>query len=294
MSDLTPEAAISQTVDTAVETTTDAAIADVQPVEAGPAAEVAPAPETPAEAPTEADFLASLPDDLRGQVQKFKTGADLAKGYVDLQSFIGKKIDQLTPEEIAGLRGRPDSQDDYTLPESLSKDEEFAGWFKGTSHELGLTKEQAAGLTDSFVKINEAKHAEAMKRVEAEQEQLISDIKREFGSGYESKIALAKRAAEHFGGKELLNYFKETGVDANTNILKAFHRIGQDMLEQSMVSGNDSQNFGPSLPEVQQKIVKNLSNKEFMKTLSNPTAPGHTSAKQTMERLYEQQAKLKG
>jgi hypothetical protein len=110
--------------------------------------------------------FAALDEDTRGWLQT-KGLADvdaLAKSARESEKLLGSMVKlpgkDATPEEreaFLNKLGRPEKADGYQftvpkdLPEALPYDGERAKVFAGKAHELGLTKEQAAGLHDWFM-----------------------------------------------------------------------------------------------------------------------------------------------
>src|SRR4051812_21475757 len=61
-------------------------------------------------------WLDTLPDDLKQSkpLQNFKTAEDLAKSYVNLNSLLGKRYQEMSPDElnkVQAILGKPESQD---------------------------------------------------------------------------------------------------------------------------------------------------------------------------------------
>lgn len=244
-----------------------------------------------AEEKTEAhSFLDSLTEELRENkaLKNFKDVEGLAKSYVHLNQLLGKKFENMSPEELDSYYtklGRPEDSEGYKMPDSMAP--ELGGWYKETAFKLGLTQDQARGLAESYMDIEQNIQKEQISQMEAQQEQWEASLKEEFGTAFEKRIEIAKKALRSYGGEELVNFLNETKLGSHPELVKAFAKIGKDMQEDSLTQSEASANFGVTPQEAKQKIAHLKRDPDFMKSYRSATAPGHREAVQEMRNLYE-------
>lgn len=243
---------------------------------------------------TSPEWLGSLPEDLTvetkgedGAVQnlplaqhpklaEFKSVGDLAKSYLGAQELIGRKAVGLVPpkadasdedkaafdKELRGVLGVPDAPDGYELKmaEGVDADETLVNWFKGTAHGLGLSPQQAQGLTDAwntlsgeFLKQQEAEEAKAREDAKASLAQL-------WGDEAPAKAEAAKRgfagAAKKAGiADEEAEAFMQAHGD-NPVVLRVFSEFGKAFMEDGAASGSGS--AGGAAPSSEQFFAEDV------------------------------------
>ena len=211
------------------------------------------------------DFLSLLNEDLRGSqaLQDFKDVNSLAKSYLELNKFLGKRLEDMSPEELETYYdklGRPKSADEY----EVNLEGELTDWYKQTAHELGLSKRQAEKLAESYHKIEE----ERMQQYETQKQALMDDwvnqVKQEFGPEFDNRVKIAQAAVRTFGGEELKNFLNETGLGNHPAMVKAFAEIGKELGEDKLVNPESTGGFGITPKEAQQKISMLKSDPDFM------------------------------
>lgn len=170
-------------------------------------------------APEGDSWLSALPDDLKTDpnVAKFKTPADLAKGYVEASKLIGgsirppgpdaapearqeylKKVLETAPELIVagdedGLYkrlGRPEKEEEYEVDEATAKLVDLAA-ARRQAKEAGLTKKQFQALAKQTAAAREQAEVEAGKAHQA--------LKQEWGYAHADKVLAAAAAARKMG-----------------------------------------------------------------------------------------------
>lgn len=234
------------------------------------------------------DFLNTLAEELRGQkaLATFKTADDLAKSYLHAQQLLGKRIQDLSPEDAAHLntlRGVPKSADQYTLPTEGSED--MIQWYKQAAVQAGLTQEQAKGIYDQYVmlertKLDQINQQRTDARVAAE-----AELRKEFGAGASQQVKLAADAIRNFGGDEVLQAIDETGLGNNPKVIKMLAKIGQQLMEDQVVEADKSSVFGMTPEMAQREINFKMADNEFKRAYYSNLHPNHKAAVADMERL---------
>lgn len=224
-------------------------------VENAPPPPAAPpgAPPTMQEAP-KADWNTEnwkdfLDEDLRTDpsLKHIKDIPSAIKSYVHAQKMIGQ--DKIlvpnkfaTPDEwnsIYAKLGRPEAPDKYEIkaPEGSLIAPEFLKGLKESAFKAGLNTQQA----NEFVNFYDGQVKAAKAKVEEyETQQITQDIgalKKEWGAAYDSKIKAARVAIESFGGNEMKEYLKESGLDTDTKLARFFAKIGESLAEDNNAGG---------------------------------------------------------
>ncbi len=235
-------------------------------------------------------FLDGLPDDLKADktIAKFANIEELAKGYKNLNSMLGKRVTDLTPDELKSLNIKsgviPETPDNYKFADDL-KDVDM-GWYKSAAHEVGLSQEQAKAIADKYVEYERAMIADMKSKHEAATTKAMEDLKAEFGAAFDKRLEIAKKAVDTFGGAELKAYLNETGLGNDPRLIKAFANIGKELLEDTVVSADKDFKFGMTPADAKEKIDLLLRDREFKDAYVKSHHPGHAAAVEEMARLY--------
>lgn len=187
-----------------------------------------------------------LPDDLKTDpnVAKFKTPADLAKGYVEASKLIGSSIRPPGPEAAPEVRkeylkkvletapelvvaddedalykrlGRPEKPEDYTVDESVAKaiDIEAA---RALAKEAGLTKKQFEAIAKKAAADRARLNEDSAKEAQA--------LKQEWGHAFPDRVLAAAAAARKMGmPDEMVANIAAGSVPANE--LRLFFKVSQ-------------------------------------------------------------------
>ena len=234
---------------------------------------------------------ASLPENLRNEpsLQTFSTVDNLAKSYVNAVKKIGGNPDHLVqlPQEgesrdnFYNKIGRPETPEGYNFGEDGGK----LDFYRNATHQIGLTQDQAASMLKLYAAVeNEQTKASTKANADFAVDSQIN-LKREWGTNYDSKIDMAQRAFAQFSSKEFSQLMDETGLGNHPELLKAFSKIGEMMGEDQLVVGSGG---GGSISSQQAKeeIESLYQDKEFSKSYLDKTDPNHKSASTKMDSLF--------
>lgn len=132
---------------------------------------------------------------------------------------------------------------DFTAPDGVTLDPELTTEFKGIAKELGLTQDKAQALADIGVKLGQKFqqaqidfHQKTMKEW-ADQARADKEIG---GEKLAENLAIAEKALDQFGSPELKALLIHTGLANHPDMIKAFHRIGQAISDDSFVTSRQS------------------------------------------------------
>lgn len=221
-------------------------------------------------------------------LQNFKDVDGLAKSYVHLNGLLGKKFEELSPDELEGFYsklGRPDSSAGYSLPDSPN--DELVNWYKDKAFDLGLNQNQTRKLMDSYTEIEAMKIKEAQDAQTQVTQGWLEEIKKDFGGTFEKRVEVAKKAVHAYGGDELKDYLNKSGLGNHPAMVKAFAKIGRELLEDRMTESDASRQFGLTPQEALHKVATLKRDPDFMKSYKSAMAPGHAESVQEIQDLYK-------
>lgn len=246
--------------------------------------------------------IAALPEDIRGHasLKDIKDLAGLAKAFVDTKSMVG--ADKLViPAKDAPKEqwdaywtklGRPESPDKYELaqeglPQGIDVPPEMLTAYFGKAHELGMSKQQVAGIHRWMLEHLKATETALGESAATEASEAVAALKKEFGSAYEQRLNLARNAVQEFGGDELKGFLEETGLGNDPRLVKAFAKIGQAIGSDEILGLGGRANFGTSPDEAQRKIAEKMRDPAFQKAYMEEYSPGHMEAVAEMHALFK-------
>lgn len=263
----------------------------------------APNPDAPpAEVVIPENWKETLSEDMRADpvISRFNTVPDMAKALVSAQKMVGAdKIaipasdDTEAWEGVYGRLGRPDGPDKYQLstpenmPEGFSVDDDMVSGFRETSHKLGLSDKQAAGLYKWFMEAEGGRHAGVaadLKAVETENE---ATMRREWGAAYDQNIAQATGAAKALLGDDAVKEITEKGYGTDPFMMRLLHKVGEKIGEAG-VDGGDGGTFHHSPDQARQEIARLQTDPDFMKAYQDRAHPSHGESVRRMSRLYQE------
>ncbi len=158
--------------------------------------------------------------------------------------------------------GVPDSPDGYELviPKEMGEDQSGGEWKEYTSaiselsHALGLSPSQAQALTELDLQAKSQSY-ETMEReqqhyLHQQIEDTTSALRDEWGSNMDTNVRTANRALKAFGGSELEGVLSEAGVLNDPVVLRAFHKAGLSLVEDSSPGGAGASRRNRSAAEI--------------------------------------------
>ena len=169
----------------------------------------------------------------------------LVEGYGDMKTFMadveqaftnkGVQVpgENASDEEVAEFfakLGKPESKDGYDLqpPEGVQENQALKDWFLEAAHAAHLTKAQAQALYEKWNTLQN-------DRQTASEEEVMAQLREEWGDQTEVNTKRAERVAELMGGEEFKSWLNETGAGNDTRLIKAMYQIaelvGEDTLE---------------------------------------------------------------
>jgi hypothetical protein len=171
------------------------------------------------------------------------------------------------------------------MPADLPFDPQVLDRFKKVFHAAGLNQKQAEGVFKNYLEYVGEVHSNNTQGVEAQRQEWVNTVKKEFGRAFDERVDLAVRAVETFGGNELVQWLDQTGMGDHPMFVKMFAKIGQQMQE-ALASPNQSRGWTMTPDTARQEIARAQRDTEFMKAYMTPAATGHAEAVQKMQDLF--------
>lgn len=206
-----------------------------------------------------------IPEGLRENksLSKFKTPADVAQAYVNLEQHLGKRFEapgeDATPEQRAEWRkkiGVPDTADAYenpAVPEGVTLDDSLVSSFKKRAHEVGISAKDAKALMDWFVSEEMSRASALESQTNEAKSNALADLKKKWGAAADQNIAYCQRAINDFGGPDLVAALNETGAGNDPRVIQFFAKIGRTMGEHNLIPAHD---IGMTTSNARDEITK--------------------------------------
>lgn len=244
------------------------------------------------------DWRHGLDDDVARLIDTkgWKTPGDVVQSYANLERLLGaERLAVPAPDDLEGLReamrrlGAPEDAAGYDLapPEDAPDGwyrPEAAERFRALAHEAGLTTAQARLLHDGWVATLKDGEAATEQAQAAAERALDEELQRDWGSRYQARLDLARRAAARFGQAADLDAL-ETRIGA-PQLVRLFAAIGEQLGEDALVGQGDGP-LGGSAAAALAEIGQLKLDPSFMAALAGDSNPGHGEAKAKWRRLHD-------
>lgn len=251
---------------------------------------------TPEQQPQSWD--ASLDEDTRAYIQNkgWKDPTDILSSYRNLEKYAGgsknllelpgEDADDNTLNNFYNKLGRPEKPDEYGFQPPENADPQLMDWFKNTAHQAGLNKQQASKLFDAWNEMTGSKLQEMQAQSREQSEKSINELKREWGSAYDSQIDAGKRAVAALGYDEArLNKLEDSMGTAE--MLRLFATLGSKMGEDSFEGGRSDESFGGITPAVARQQIADLKlDNQFMAKYLKGDPDARSKMTRLMEKAY--------
>lgn len=189
-----------------------------------------------------------LGQEEQAKLARFKSQNDLGKSYLELEKRLGASVvlpgKNAKPEDVEAFYeklGRPKSPDGYELdsvflPDNVTQTDPGNKEFRKIAHEIGLSKEQAKALNKWSVELSLAQASAFRKKMDEEKQKASENLRKEYGLGYDEKIALVARVNNKFGGDDWIRYLN-TGPGNDPNLLRFLIKVGEAISEDTLIRG---------------------------------------------------------
>jgi hypothetical protein len=180
----------------------------------------------------------------RSRLAKFKTGNDLAKSYLSLETKLGATITlpgkDATDEDKAAFYerlGRPKSKDGYVLDtlflaDGVTKDTETENRIREMAFDLGLNPDNAKRLHKTFIDL--ANRGSAM--VSEMKEKARENLRKEWSGEYDKNMAMIGSVLRKFGDAQTIQYMN-AGPGNDPVMLKLLAKFGKTISPDTLETG---------------------------------------------------------
>lgn len=258
---------------------------------------------TPIPAPQDFKWQDNWKDGLDEELKKepslasIKDIPSLVKSYIHGQKMIGKeKIvipDQFATDEdwqrVYSKLGMPESPDKYEIKNiGEHTDENFVKKFKEVAVKNGILPRQAEKIFEMYTGYANELVAAQEEEGKRNFEESVGALKKEWGQGYDRKLANASATFSKFADDETKAVFKESGIGNNPKVLKLFASIAEALGEDKFIAPGGDGKLGITPTEAANKINEIMGNKDH--AYYHKSHPMHKAAVDEVYRLT--QAKL--
>lgn len=143
-----------------------------------------------------------------------------------------------TGEQATTTEGEQASTEiqDFQMPEGMQLDEELAGELKTFAKEKNLSQEDAQKVADLGVKLLQ-KQQDAFTQVRNDWAEASKTDKEIGGEKFAENLAVANKAIEAFATPEFVKFLQESGLGNHPEMVRAWHRVGKKISEDTLVTG---------------------------------------------------------
>lgn len=138
---------------------------------------------------------------------------------------------------------------EFKAPEGVELDSVAAGEFSALAKDLKLTADQAQGVVDIAVKMQQRQAESVAATVKEWGDQSKAD--KEFGGdNLDANLAIAKKAVDTFGSDAFKQLLSSSGLGNHPEVIRTFLKAGKAISNDTFVkSGNPATTNGASLAE---------------------------------------------
>lgn len=221
----------------------------------------------------------------------------IMKAHVHATSMLGKDKTPLPDEtwtedqwnELYQKLGKPESLESYEikgqLPEGMEENKEFAQHFKDMAFKANLLPGQANQM---YSAINEYIHQSLSTANEAEQAQYnqqVDRLKKDWGEAYEQKCTVAYKALENFASSEEIETLKNEGFLQNPTVTRLFDKIAESLKGDNFDFQGETRTFGLTPAEAEEEIAKMYSPQHPFMIKGHPQRAYYQEKMQKLQRV---------
>jgi len=243
--------------------------------------------------PSPDDWRSSLSDEVSADPiwNKYETRADADKAFVEAQKFMGREKfpmpgENATKEDwdvVFDALGRPKDVEGYKLPEGVTDDQKpLFEEFRGVARESGMLPAQYSKALEWYMGVEK----KAMENQEAMmgdmRGQSEKELRTEWGSAYNEKVAQANSLIAKFGNDEIAQEV-EGKLGNNPAFIKFLANIASNLGEDVIEGKGRSVMMTPE--EAKKEITKIKADGSH--PFNDQFHPENATSKQDMDRLYK-------
>lgn len=240
--------------------------------------------------PTQVRLVDMLSESYRDvpSAAKFNGVDDLFQAYTNLESVMGKKVANMTEEDIeqfAEYFEVDSAPEQYEFPEYL--DPELSDMLSETFQDLELSQNDVLEIMSTYEAYAEHQNQLSQQEFEQIREESIAELQQEFGHAYDQRVELANRTLEHFATPELYDLIEDAGLANSPALVKFLSEIGQSLTEDSIPRSQHGGSFGLTPQDAQRQIALLMADPSTSHAYYNKFDPKHAIVKEQITELYD-------
>ena len=225
----------------------------------------------------------------------FKEMKDVVKSYVSVQPLIGKEKIPVPPkdakkedwDQVFTRLGRPEKADGYSLPDVKLPEgfpnlqTEKLSAFRQKALELNLLPHQASGLFEWYMNDLGTDYKCYLTTRDKSRSDSEAALRKEWGKGFDAKLAVAKNVLAKFGDEALAGLIDED-LGNNPTFIRFLANIGSKMTEDGITFGKSEVTMTPEEATAEIKKIQGDPKHPYF----NKVHPEHELAVKRMEDLF--------
>jgi hypothetical protein len=203
------------------------------------------------------DWTKDFDDDLKKKVERFKGGPkELAKAYVELETYQSKAFQDMTPdqqEKYLKRLGLPESAEEYelssiVLPDKHERPATAAAEFRTLMKSLNLTKDQGKRLDEWMMKRAADNITAASAAAKRQAEEREAALRTSWGAAYDGNGANVEKLIR-LGGDQFVQAMN-AGPVKEPAIREGLYAISKLFADDTLVSGKVDRKSKETRPDL--------------------------------------------
>lgn len=221
--------------------------------------------------------------------------AELAKSYVYTKKKVGEKGVQVPTEnspqeewdEYFKNAGWSPEIEGYKVakPEGSEITDESLDSLKKLFHENRVPQKQAQQILNKLDESTKTALDGQSDKIQQEIEEGVTNLKKEWGDAFDSRIGLSKKVLKEIGSPELQKMMAEDPtIGSNPHVIKFLHGIGEKMYGEDQMPGKGLGDMSKTPAQASEEINMILGNSED--PYNKPQHPGHKDRVKHVQQLF--------
>ena len=157
------------------------------------------------------------------------------------QQSAGEQPQGQQQTEVKQPEGAPEKYD-FTAPEGMAFDDAVIANFSEVAKELNLPQDKAQLMLDKMQPVLVQRQTEQLQAASIEWANAARTDQEIGGERFQENLGMAKKAMEAYASPELRQLLNESTLGNNPEVIRLFYRVGKDMSEDRLVTGQGGTN----------------------------------------------------
>ena len=250
------------------------------------------------------DWKQSLPAEMQSHpaIAKFKTPADLFKGYTEVEKFVGydkipapKKdkdgnYEKGEFERVADALGRPKDPKEYALPkdfklpDGVKLSDQVLDEFKVAAHKSGMLPGQYQSVLNFFANYLEKGMKAQKEQTDTASKEADFNLRSKWGATYDQKLAVANNVLKNFVSDKATGDAIVAKYGNDPQLIELLANIGSNLSEDSLSkTGMKGTLLDPTQAQAEIMRIREERSKELM----DNAHPQHQYWVNKLDELYK-------